>query len=128
MYLHGGGHATEMSPLHRAFIARLVRASGWEALNSVGHRIRVVDVDPGEKVTGAGLYADGYTGRARMVVDEDHGYLLGVTMIGPGGRGAAPLGHRRGRRPGSRQPAGRSAPAITAAKRHSRPQSATSHD
>jgi dihydrolipoamide dehydrogenase len=49
-----------------------------------GHRIRVVDVDPGAKVAGAGLYADGYTGRARMVVDEDHGYLLGVTMIGPG--------------------------------------------
>jgi pyruvate/2-oxoglutarate dehydrogenase complex dihydrolipoamide dehydrogenase (E3) component len=49
-----------------------------------GHRIRVVDVDPGEKVIGASLYADGYTGRARMVVDEDHGYLLGVTFVGPG--------------------------------------------
>ncbi|MGW2307560.1 dihydrolipoyl dehydrogenase family protein [Actinomadura luteofluorescens] len=49
-----------------------------------GHRIRVVDVDPGRKVAGAGLYADGYTGRARMVVDEDHGHLLGVTMVGPG--------------------------------------------
>jgi dihydrolipoamide dehydrogenase len=49
-----------------------------------GHRIRVVDVDPGQKVTGASLYADGYTGRARIVVDEDHGYLLGVTFVGPG--------------------------------------------
>ena len=49
-----------------------------------GHRIRVVDVDPGEKVIGASLYADGYTGRARMVVDEDHGHLLGVTFVGPG--------------------------------------------
>jgi pyruvate/2-oxoglutarate dehydrogenase complex dihydrolipoamide dehydrogenase (E3) component len=49
-----------------------------------GHRIRVVDVDPGQKVIGASLYADGYTGRARMVVDEDHGYLLGVTFVGPG--------------------------------------------
>ncbi|HSZ38945.1 MAG TPA: NAD(P)/FAD-dependent oxidoreductase [Trebonia sp.] len=49
-----------------------------------GHRIRVVDVDPGESVAGAGLFADGYTGRARMVVDEDHGYLLGVTFVGPG--------------------------------------------
>ncbi|WP_021592562.1 dihydrolipoyl dehydrogenase family protein [Actinomadura welshii] len=48
-----------------------------------GHRIRVVDVDTGEKVAGAGLYADGYTGRARMVVDEDQGRLLGVTMVGP---------------------------------------------
>jgi dihydrolipoamide dehydrogenase len=49
-----------------------------------GHRTRVVDVSTGEKVAGAGLYADGYTGRARMVVDEDHGYILGVTMVGPG--------------------------------------------
>jgi pyruvate/2-oxoglutarate dehydrogenase complex dihydrolipoamide dehydrogenase (E3) component len=49
-----------------------------------GHRIRVVDVDPGQAVPGAGLYADGYAGRARMVVDEDHGYLLGVTFVGPG--------------------------------------------
>ncbi|SPT60132.1 dihydrolipoyl dehydrogenase family protein [Actinomadura madurae] len=48
-----------------------------------GHRIRVVDVDTGEKVAGAGLYADGYTGRARMVVDEEQGRLLGVTMVGP---------------------------------------------
>jgi pyruvate/2-oxoglutarate dehydrogenase complex dihydrolipoamide dehydrogenase (E3) component len=28
-----------------------------------GHRIRVIDIDPGEKVIGASLYADGYTGR-----------------------------------------------------------------
>ena len=44
----------------------------------------MIDVDPGEKVAGAGLYADDYVGRARMVVDEDHGYLLGVTVVGPG--------------------------------------------
>jgi pyruvate/2-oxoglutarate dehydrogenase complex dihydrolipoamide dehydrogenase (E3) component len=49
-----------------------------------GHRIRVVDVDPGQTVPGAGLYADGYAGRARMVVDEDQGCLLGVTFVGPG--------------------------------------------
>lgn len=49
-----------------------------------GHRIRVVDVDPGEKVIGASLYADGYTGHARMVIDEDRGCLLGATFIGPG--------------------------------------------
>jgi pyruvate/2-oxoglutarate dehydrogenase complex dihydrolipoamide dehydrogenase (E3) component len=35
-------------------------------------------------VMGAKLYADGYTGRARMVVDADRGYLLGVTFVGPG--------------------------------------------
>src|SRR5262249_18033278 len=49
-----------------------------------GHRIRVIDLDPGATVIGASLYADGYTGRARMVVEEDHGYLLGVTFVGPG--------------------------------------------
>jgi pyruvate/2-oxoglutarate dehydrogenase complex dihydrolipoamide dehydrogenase (E3) component len=49
-----------------------------------GHRTRVIDVDLGRAVPGAGLYADGYTGRARMVTDEDHGYLLGVTFVGPG--------------------------------------------
>jgi dihydrolipoamide dehydrogenase len=51
---------------------------------SAGHRIRAVDVDMGEKVEGAGLYGDGYTGQARMVVDENSGCLLGVTMVGPG--------------------------------------------
>jgi pyruvate/2-oxoglutarate dehydrogenase complex dihydrolipoamide dehydrogenase (E3) component len=49
-----------------------------------GHRVRVVDVDLGRKVAGAALYADGYEGRARMVVDLDHGHLLGVTFVGPG--------------------------------------------
>ena len=38
-----------------------------------GYRIRVIDVDPGQAVLGAGLDADGCTGRARMLVDEDRG-------------------------------------------------------
>ena len=49
-----------------------------------GHRIKVVDVNIGETVPGANFYADGYTGRARMVVDLEHGYLLGVSFVGPG--------------------------------------------
>ncbi|OBG93507.1 pyridine nucleotide-disulfide oxidoreductase [Mycobacterium sp. E3251] len=49
-----------------------------------GHRIRTVDVQIGDVVMGAKLYADGYTGRARMVVDLDRGHLLGVTLVGPG--------------------------------------------
>ncbi len=49
-----------------------------------GHRINTVDVEIGDVVTGAKLYADGYTGRARMVVDADRGHLLGVTLVGPG--------------------------------------------
>ncbi|MFD8965596.1 dihydrolipoyl dehydrogenase family protein [Streptomyces sp. NPDC059568] len=48
-----------------------------------GHRAQVVDVDLSE-VPGANLYADGYQGRARMVVDLDRGHLLGVTFAGPG--------------------------------------------
>jgi pyruvate/2-oxoglutarate dehydrogenase complex dihydrolipoamide dehydrogenase (E3) component len=49
-----------------------------------GHRFTSVDVDMGRSVPGANFYADGYAGRARMLVDLDHGYLLGVTMVGPG--------------------------------------------
>lgn len=49
-----------------------------------GHRVRTVDIEIGDVVMGAKLYADGYTGRARMVVDVDRGHLLGVTMVGPG--------------------------------------------
>ncbi|MFI9628932.1 dihydrolipoyl dehydrogenase family protein [Streptomyces sp. NPDC052042] len=48
-----------------------------------GHRVRAVDQDLGA-VAGAGLYADGYRGRARMVVDLDRGVLLGATFVGPG--------------------------------------------
>lgn len=49
-----------------------------------GRRVRAVDIDIGDVVMGAKLYADGYTGRARMVVDLDREHLLGVTMVGPG--------------------------------------------
>jgi dihydrolipoamide dehydrogenase len=46
-----------------------------------GYRIRVVDYDIGS-VSGAHVVADGYTGKARMVVDEDRGVILGVTFVG----------------------------------------------
>lgn len=48
-----------------------------------GHRVRAVDYDL-SKVSGAGLYADGYRGRARMVVDLDREVILGATFVGPG--------------------------------------------
>ncbi|MEV7085281.1 NAD(P)/FAD-dependent oxidoreductase [Streptomyces sp. NPDC093085] len=48
-----------------------------------GHRVRAVDYDLGG-VAGAALYADGYRGRARMVVDLDREILRGVTFAGPG--------------------------------------------
>ncbi|GAA0598522.1 NAD(P)/FAD-dependent oxidoreductase [Streptomyces crystallinus] len=50
---------------------------------AAGHRVRAVDYDM-SGVAGAGLYADGYRGRARMVVDLDREVLLGVTFVGPG--------------------------------------------
>lgn len=55
-----------------------------EQAEQAGHRVRIVDIDIGEVAKGAQLYADGYNGRARMVVDEDQRYLLGVTLVGPG--------------------------------------------
>jgi pyruvate/2-oxoglutarate dehydrogenase complex dihydrolipoamide dehydrogenase (E3) component len=55
-----------------------------EQAEQAGHQVRTVDIEIGDVVKGAQLYADGYTGRARMVVDEDQRYLLGVTLVGPG--------------------------------------------
>jgi dihydrolipoamide dehydrogenase len=55
-----------------------------EQAELAGHRVRTVDIEIGDVVKGAQLYADGYNGRARMVVDEDQHYLLGVTLVGPG--------------------------------------------
>lgn len=48
-----------------------------------GHRVRAVDVEF-SSVAGAGLYGDGYKGRARMVVDLEDEILRGVTFVGPG--------------------------------------------
>ncbi|MCW7942923.1 pyridine nucleotide-disulfide oxidoreductase [Streptomyces hygroscopicus] len=48
-----------------------------------GRQVRAVDIDL-SSVAGAGLYADGYRGHARMIVDLDSETLLGVTFVGPG--------------------------------------------
>ncbi|MET7682306.1 NAD(P)/FAD-dependent oxidoreductase [Streptomyces sp. NPDC005423] len=50
---------------------------------AAGHHVRAVDVEL-SSVAGAGLYADGYQGRARMIVDLDDETLRGVTFVGPG--------------------------------------------
>jgi pyruvate/2-oxoglutarate dehydrogenase complex dihydrolipoamide dehydrogenase (E3) component len=63
--------------------AAAVGLSADEAAQA-GHRVRAVDIEIGDVVMGAKLYTDGYRGRARMVVDVDHNYLLGVTLVGPG--------------------------------------------
>ncbi|QFZ24089.1 NAD(P)/FAD-dependent oxidoreductase [Saccharothrix syringae] len=46
-----------------------------------GLEVRVVDLDIA--VAGSSLHADGYRGKARMVVDERKRTLVGVTFVGP---------------------------------------------
>jgi len=46
-----------------------------------GIRIRAVEYDLGA-IAGASLHADGYTGRAGMVVDEDRKVIVGFTVVG----------------------------------------------
>jgi pyruvate/2-oxoglutarate dehydrogenase complex dihydrolipoamide dehydrogenase (E3) component len=48
----------------------------------LGLNIRVVEYDLAA-VAGAALHADGYEGRALMVVDEDRTVIVGFTMAGP---------------------------------------------
>ncbi len=48
-----------------------------------GIRVRAVDYELGS-VAGAALYADGYRGHARMVVDEDRRVVVGATFVGSG--------------------------------------------
>ncbi len=48
-----------------------------------GRAIRVVDYELGA-VAGAKLFEDGYSGKARMVVDEDRKTMIGATLAGPG--------------------------------------------
>ncbi|KQQ04013.1 MULTISPECIES: dihydrolipoyl dehydrogenase family protein [unclassified Rathayibacter] len=51
------------------------------AAEKAGYRTRVVDYEIGS-VAGASLTAVGYTGTARMVVDEERSVVLGVTFVG----------------------------------------------
>ncbi|RFU88125.1 NAD(P)/FAD-dependent oxidoreductase [Streptomyces triticagri] len=50
---------------------------------AAGRRVRAVDHDMGA-VAGAGLYAHGYRGQARMLVDLDTETVIGATFVGPG--------------------------------------------
>jgi dihydrolipoamide dehydrogenase len=52
-----------------------------EAAKKAGLETRVVDYDLGW-VAGASLQADGYAGKARMVVDEKRKVIVGVTFVG----------------------------------------------
>ncbi len=46
-----------------------------------GRRIRLADV-PMQSASGAGILADGYDGRARLVIDADLGTVIGATFVG----------------------------------------------
>ncbi len=46
-----------------------------------GIRVRAVEYDIG-RVSGAQLTADGYKGRAKMIVNEDRRVLVGLTLVG----------------------------------------------
>ncbi len=52
-----------------------------DAAREAGLDIRVVDYDM-SWVSGVSLQADDYTGKARMVVDEARGVVVGVTFVG----------------------------------------------
>lgn len=47
-----------------------------------GFNVRTVEYDVGD-VIGAQLQGDGYTGRAKAVVNEDNRTLIGFTLVGP---------------------------------------------
>jgi pyruvate/2-oxoglutarate dehydrogenase complex dihydrolipoamide dehydrogenase (E3) component len=53
-----------------------------EAAAMTGRSIRVIDYDL-SWLAGATVYADGYTGQARAIIDEEKQVLLGVTFVGP---------------------------------------------
>ncbi|MFF1573605.1 dihydrolipoyl dehydrogenase family protein [Leifsonia sp. NPDC058292] len=52
------------------------------AARAAGYTVSVADYDIGW-VAGAVVRADGYTGKARMVVDDDRRVVLGATLVGP---------------------------------------------
>ncbi len=51
------------------------------AAERAGRTVRVADVELGG-VSGAGILADGYEGRARLVVDAHAGTVIGATFVG----------------------------------------------
>lgn len=48
---------------------------------AAGFNVRAVEYDLGG-VAGAALHADGYTGRAKLVIDQDRQVILGATFVG----------------------------------------------
>ncbi|WP_254431262.1 NAD(P)/FAD-dependent oxidoreductase [Agromyces sp. Marseille-P2726] len=51
------------------------------AAEEAGRDIRIADV-PMQSASGAGILADGYEGRARLVIDAERGVVIGATFVG----------------------------------------------
>ncbi len=72
---------------HRALLTHQGKYQARAAGDAIVARAtgQAADEDPWcwHTATGAALHADGYTGRARMVVDEDRQVILGMTFVGP---------------------------------------------
>ncbi|GAB2712051.1 dihydrolipoyl dehydrogenase family protein [Kitasatospora kifunensis] len=54
-----------------------------EQARRAGLQVRVVEYPIGD-VAGASLFADGYRGHAKLVVDEQRSVVVGCTLVGPG--------------------------------------------
>ncbi|WP_413451210.1 NAD(P)/FAD-dependent oxidoreductase [Georgenia phoenicis] len=77
--------ADHLAPTQVVFTDPQVASVGMTAAaaEDAGLDVRVVDHDLGA-VSGAAIHADGYTGRVRMVVDEERKVIVGMTFVGPG--------------------------------------------
>ena len=66
-----------------AFTSPEVASVGLTARDAAerGLAVRVADYDLG-RVAGASLHADGYTGRARLVIDDARDVVIGFTVVG----------------------------------------------
>lgn len=75
--------ADHLAPAQVVFTDPQVASVGMtaDAARDAGMDVRVVDQDLGA-VAGAAIHADGYTGRVRMVVDEERKVIVGMTFVG----------------------------------------------
>lgn len=60
-------------------VAWVGRTAARAAADGIAHRVVEIDIAVG----GSSLWADGYTGKATMVVDTERDVVLGVTFAGP---------------------------------------------
>jgi acetyl esterase/lipase len=81
LYLHGGGHATEITPMHWVFIARVVLAARWTAVVPV---FRIVPAATHRDVypTLQRIYASQMAGgRDAAIVGDSSGGTLALALL-----------------------------------------------